>query len=73
MTIDKVNEFWKRQPFSPFDIRVSGGRVYTVDHPDFLMRSRDNKTITFTTEDNREVVIDMAHITSLEMANHPAA
>jgi hypothetical protein len=73
MTIDKIIEFWKRQPFSPFDIRVSDGRVYTVDHPDFLMRSRDNKTITFTTEDNREVVIDMAHVTSLEVANRPAA
>ena len=67
--IEKVIEFWKRQPFAPFDIRVSDGRVYQVDHPDFLMRSRRGKTVTFTTEDDREVVIDVGHITSLEVAN----
>jgi len=73
MTVEKIMEFWKRQPFAPFDIRVSDGRVYTVDHPDFLMRSRDNKTVTFTTEDNREVIIDLSHVTSLEVANTRAA
>ena len=71
--IDKVLEFWKRQPFAPFDIRVSDGRVYTVDHPDFLMRSRNGRTFTFTTEVDREIVIDLAHVTSLEVANTRAA
>jgi hypothetical protein len=73
MPIDKLMEFWKRQPFAPFDIKVSDRRVYTVDHPDFLMRSRDNRTIMFVTEDNREIALAMAHITSLEVANTRAA
>jgi hypothetical protein len=73
MPIEKLIEYWKRQPFAPFDIKMSDGRVYTVDHPDFLMRSRDNRTIMFVTEDNREVALALVHITSLEVANSPAA
>ena len=73
MTLEKVMAFWKRQPFAPFDIRISDGRVLTVDHPDFLMRSRNGRTVTFTTEGDREIVIDVAHITELEVSNTTAA
>jgi hypothetical protein len=73
MTIEKIMEFWRRQPFLPFDLRVSDGRVYTVDQPEFLIRSRHGRTVTFTTEDDREIVIDVGHITSLEVANTRAA
>jgi hypothetical protein len=73
MPIDKLLEFWKRQPFAAFDIKMSDGRVYTIDHPDFLMRSRDNRTIMFVTEDNCEAALALIHITSLEVANTRAA
>jgi hypothetical protein len=70
---ERIREFMHSQPFKPFDIRVSDGRVYTVDHPDFVSRSRGGSFITYTTEDNRIVVIDLAHVTSLEVANTRAA
>lgn len=73
MTYDKIKEFHERRPFKPFDIRVSDGRVCTVDHPEFLMQSRSGRVVTFTTEDDREIVIDAGHVTSLEIANTPAA
>lgn len=73
MTYDKIKEFHERRPFQRFDIRTSDGRVCTVDHPEFLMQSRNRKVVTFTTEDNRDIVIDVSHVTSLEVTNSPAA
>ena len=66
MTMDKISAFWKRQPFIPFNIRVVDGRVFKIDHPDFLVRSRDAKTLRFVMEDDRVVAIDVAQITRLE-------
>ena len=73
MTMEKISEFWKRQPFAPFDIRTSDCRVLKVDHPDFLARSRNGKTIRVVAEDDRDIVIDINHITQLEVANTHAA
>ena len=74
MQDERIQEFMRRAPFVPFDIRTSDGRVYTVDHPDFLARSRDGQTVTFyMPEDNRLVVIDCGQIVSLELANRPTA
>jgi hypothetical protein len=69
----KIDEFWKRQPFSPFDIRTSDGRVYTVDHPDFLSKSRDGRVLYYITEDDRLTSIAIPHIVALEVANRPTA
>ena len=66
-------EMWRRRPFQHFDMRTSDGRVYTVDHPDFLSRPRDGTFVIHTTEDNRVIIIDLAHVTSLEVANTRAA
>ena len=68
MTMDKISAFWKRQPFVAFNIRVIDGRVYKIDHPDFLVRSRDGKTLRFVMEDDRVVAIDVSQITRLEAA-----
>jgi hypothetical protein len=71
---DRIRDFMRQAPFIPFDIRTSDGRVYSVDHPDFLARSRDGKTITFyMADDGRMIVLDTAHIVALELANRPTA
>ena len=73
MEYDKIKEYHERRPFKPFDIRTSDGRVYTVDHPEFLMQSRKRRTVVYTTEDDREVKLDAGHITAVEVANTHAA
>lgn len=73
MKDDRIKEFMHTQPFRPFDIRTSDGRVYSVDHPDFLARSRDGRTITYYTDDDRMVVIDTQQIVAMEIANRPSA
>jgi hypothetical protein len=73
MDYEKFKEYHERRPFAPFDIRTSDGRVYTVDHREFLKQSRNRKTIVYTTEDDRDVTIDANQITALEVANTHAA
>jgi len=62
-----------RAPFAVFDIRTADGRVYTVDHPEFVSVSRKGDTIVYFTEDDRIAVIGCAQIVSLEIANRPTA
>jgi hypothetical protein len=70
----RVLEIVDADPFLPFDIRTSDGRVYQVDSPQFLARSREGDVITYyTLEDDRAVTIDVKHIVSIEVANRPAA
>jgi len=73
MQNEQIIAFWQRRPFQKFDIRTSDGRVYTVDHPDFLSRSRSGSFVTYTTEDDRVIIIDTGHIVALEVVNTPAA
>ncbi len=70
----RVLELVDAEPFQPFDIRTSDGRVYSVDSPHFLARSREGTVITYyTAEDDRAVTIDVKHIVAIEIANRPTA
>jgi hypothetical protein len=70
----QVQEFIRRTPFVPFDIKTSDGRVYAVDHPEFISISRDfSLVVYFTLEDDRTIWIDTANIVALEQSNRPAA
>ena len=73
MDYEKIKEYHGRRPFKPFDIRTSDGRVYAVDHPEFLMQSRTQSFVVYTTEDDREVTLAADHIVALEVANTHAA
>jgi hypothetical protein len=70
----QVQEFIRRTPFVPFDIKTSDGRVYTVDHPEFISMTRDLSTVIYQTlEDDRTIWLDTANIVALEQSNRPAA
>jgi hypothetical protein len=73
MVYEKIKEFHEFRPFKPFDIKMSDGRVYTIDHPEFLMQSRSRKYVIYTTEDDRKVILVASHITASEVANTHAA
>jgi len=73
MKFDMLREFHERRPFQPFDIRTTDGRVYFVDEPQFLSQSRSREYVTFVAPDDLQVVIDIQHIESLEVAPTPAA
>jgi hypothetical protein len=68
-----VNSYMQSRPFEPFEIRMSDGRVYTVDHPEFLHMSRRGNVIYYSTDDDRLVTIAVSQITTLEKSNSPRA
>ena len=61
------------QPFDRLDIRMSDGRVYTVDHPEFVHMSRKGNVIYYSTDDDRLITIAVSQITTLEKSNSPRA
>ena len=73
MHFERIVEFIRRQPFQSFDIKMSDGRVYSVDHPEFVSVSRNGHVVVYQTEDDRTLFLDMHHITTLEVSNRPAA
>ena len=64
-----IRQYYQAQPFEPFDIRMSDGRVYTVDHPEFLHLSRKGNVIYYSTDDDRLVTLAVSQVTSLENTN----
>jgi hypothetical protein len=71
---DELREFAKRTPFVPFDVKMSDGRVYTIEHPEWLSISPSGRTlVTWTVEDERLVLLDVLHITAIELRNSPTA
>lgn len=73
MNIEDVRSHLKTEPFEAFEMRLSNGRVYTVDHPDFIALSRDGRTVAFYTDDGRLVTIAVQHINTIEKLNRPNA
>ena len=71
--LEHVKSYLAHAPFRPFEIRTTDGRVYTVDHPEFLFLSRDRSVIVYETEDYRIVTIALSQIAALEVANTHAA
>jgi len=63
----------RRQPFLPFEIRTSDGRVYAVDHPEFLAITHQGNVIHYVTDDDRLITIAVSQIVSLETRNSPQA
>jgi hypothetical protein len=71
--VTDILAYHQARPFEPFDIRVSDGRVYTIDHPEFLAVSRNGNALYFSTDDGRLITIAIGQITTLEKRNAPRA
>lgn len=69
MTIEKLREVLRAQPFKPFKIHVADGRNIPVKHPDFLSMSPVARTIHVFHEDGHSEFIDLLLVTSLEIEN----
>jgi len=73
VNIEDVRSYLRTTPFEPFEMRLSNGRVYTVDHPDFIALARDGRTVTYYNDDGRIVTIAVPHINTIEKLNRPNA
>ena len=69
MTIEKLREVLRAQPFKPFDLRLTDGQVIHVPHPEYAAPSPSGRTVVvFEPGETDEYfrVIDLLHVTTLE-------
>jgi len=65
MNAETIREWLTRQPFEPFELRLSNGEHYQVRHPEVVAIGRNRIAIADPTTD-RFVHIALVHINSIE-------
>jgi len=65
MNYESMREVLQRQPFEPFEIRLTNGEKHEVRHPEMalLLRSR----LVIALPDDRMVICPLLHIASVEI------
>jgi hypothetical protein len=69
MTIEEIRTAHQARPFRPFILHLVDGRTILVPHAEFLAQSRAGRVITVFNENDVFEIIDLLHVTSIEMAN----
>jgi hypothetical protein len=77
MTFDDLQEFVKRQPFSPFRIYLTDGTTFDVRHPELFMLGRRSVVVGVAAAPDqkyydRSTMIDLLHVMRAELLQ-PAA
>jgi hypothetical protein len=67
MTIDRIRDVWRAQPFRPFSIHMADGRRVPVHHRDLLMPSPSGRTVVVYQLDDTLNVVDLLLVTDLEI------
>lgn len=65
MTAEPIVELQQAAPFQPFDIHLADGRLFRLQHPDFLTVSPGRRSITIYALPDSAEVIDLLQIISL--------
>ena len=64
MNHEAMQELLRRQPFEPFEIRLTNGEKHEVRHPEMALLPRSRLVIAL--EDDRMVICPLLHIASVE-------
>ena len=67
MTIEKLRELHRAQPFRPFIIHLADGRSVMVRHPELLAASPTGRTVVVIEPDDSMHMIDLLLVTDLEV------
>ncbi len=65
MNIETIREWLNRQPFEPFEVRLSNGEAYQVRHPEVVAVGRNRIAIVDPATD-RFAHIALIHINSIQ-------
>ncbi len=65
MNADTVREWLNRQPFEPFELRLSNGEIYQVRHPENIAIGKNRIAVVDPGAD-RFVHIALVHINIIE-------
>lgn len=61
MNIETIREFLRREPFSPFVIRLSNGESHEIRHPECAAITKSRTIVTYPDED-RTLHCGLMHI-----------
>ncbi len=68
MNIDAIRETVHATPFRPFKLRLAGGPVMTVPHPDYIAFGPKGRTIVVYQTDDSLKILDTALISELDLS-----
>jgi hypothetical protein len=68
MTIEVIKEAVHSEPFRPFRLRLAGGPVVTVAHPDYIAFGPKGRTIVVYRDDDTFKILDTLLITEIAPA-----
>lgn len=67
MNAEAIRELLRRQPFDPFQIRMTNGDVHTVRHPELIMIVGGRLVVGYP-EADRIAILSLLHVSALETA-----
>jgi len=65
MNAEAVRDWRNRQPFEPFELRLSNGEIHQVRHPELAAIGR-NKMVVVNADTDRVTHIALVHINSIQ-------
>lgn len=71
MNADTIREMLRRQPFEPFEVRLSSGEVHEVRHPEFAIVTPGRLVIADPVTE-RVSILSLFHITELRTPQRAA-
>ena len=66
MNADTIRELLRRQPFEPFEIRMTNGDTHQIRHPEMVMIVGPRLVVGYP-DTERIAILSLLHITSIHM------
>jgi hypothetical protein len=67
MTIEKIRELWRAEPFHKFTIHLADGRSIPVHYREFMSMSPSGRTVNVYQPDDAHNIVDLLLVTDIEM------
>jgi hypothetical protein len=71
MNADAIRELLQREPFEPFEIRLTNGDVHLVKHPECVAITKA-RVVIVDPDTDKIAICALLHVASLEMI-HPVS
>ncbi len=72
MRVSEIRDALRKQPFRPFTIHLADGRQFPIDHVDFLLISRSERSIVVADLEGGYEIIDPLMVTSMSVSEEKA-
>lgn len=67
MTVDRVRELYRAQPFQPFTVHLADGREVKVKSPEFMSFSPSGRMIAVHEPDDSLRIVDLLLVTEVHV------